>query len=136
MGRQVVGAAEFVAEPLIVLGRKRPWQILGARREVLGADEVGRDGVAIGGQILQQTAQAQQIVGAGFQRRILFTHRAKPAGSGRGRPCAGINRHVVEDERALQERSSDSILTSSLALFLPSRGGRRSVDRGIDGLGD
>ena len=31
--------------------------------------------------------------------------------------CAGINRHVVEDERALQERSSDSILTSSLASF-------------------
>jgi hypothetical protein len=28
---------------------------------------------------------------------------------------AGINRHVVGDERALQERRSDSILTSSLA---------------------
>ena len=35
--------------------------------------------------------------------------------------CAGINRHVVEDERALQERSSDSILTSSLALFAVAR---------------
>ncbi|NMC70253.1 MAG: LamG domain-containing protein [Myxococcales bacterium] len=31
--------------------------------------------------------------------------------------CAGINRHVVGDERALQERSSDSILTSSLAWY-------------------
>ena len=28
---------------------------------------------------------------------------------------AGINRHVVGDARALQERSSESILTSSLA---------------------
>ena len=58
-----------------------------------------------------------------------------PAGEKRGRPCAGINRHVVGDARALQERSSDSILTSSLA-WTPSRGGWRSVDRGIDGLGD
>jgi hypothetical protein len=33
-----------------------------------------------------------------------------------GKPeSAGINRHVVGDERALQERSSESILTSSLA---------------------
>ena len=38
-----------------------------------------------------------------------------------GCKCAGINRHVVEDERALQERSSDSILTSSLALFAVAR---------------
>jgi hypothetical protein len=29
--------------------------------------------------------------------------------------CAGINRHVLGDERALRERSSDSIPTSSLA---------------------
>ena len=36
--------------------------------------------------------------------------RARP-----GTECAGINRHVVGDERALQERRSDSILTSSLA---------------------
>jgi len=35
--------------------------------------------------------------------------------------CAGINRHVVGDERALQERSSDSILTSSLAQYAVRR---------------
>jgi len=35
-----------------------------------------------------------------------------------GQPSAGINRHVVGDERALQERRSDSILTSSLAAFI------------------
>src|ERR1017187_8714565 len=45
----------------------------------------------------------------------------KEFGEKRGQPCAGINRHVVEDERALQERSSDSILTSSLALFAVAR---------------
>src|ERR1035438_5416311 len=31
------------------------------------------------------------------------------------RPCAGINRHAIGNERVLQERSSESILTSSLA---------------------
>jgi hypothetical protein len=31
---------------------------------------------------------------------------------------AGLNRHIVGDERALQKRRSDSILASSLALLL------------------
>jgi len=30
--------------------------------------------------------------------------------------CTGINRHVVGDERALQERSSDSVLLIELAI--------------------
>jgi hypothetical protein len=42
-----------------------------------------------------------------------------------GQPCAGINRHVVGDERALQERSSDSILTSSLAWTVARRLAKR-----------
>src|ERR1035438_9801573 len=62
-------------------------------------------------------------------------HSIAPAGSIRwsrrdgGKPgtaCAGINRHVVGDERALQERRSDSILTSSLAPTAVRP--RRSVD--------
>jgi hypothetical protein len=51
-----------------------------------------------------------------------------------GCECAGMNRHVVGDERALQKRSSDSILT--LILRGASRGVRRSVERGIGGPGD
>jgi len=43
-----------------------------------------------------------------------------------GRPSAGINRHVVVDERALPERRSDSILTSSLAAFIVRCGLKRS----------
>lgn len=39
--------------------------------------------------------------------------------------CAGINRHVVGDERALQERRSDSILTSSLAPVAVRRQAKR-----------
>ena len=32
--------------------------------------------------------------------------------------CAGINRHMVGDERALQERNSETILASSFALTI------------------
>lgn len=39
--------------------------------------------------------------------------------------CAGINRHVVGDERALQKRSSDSILTLSLAWCVARRTAKR-----------
>jgi hypothetical protein len=35
-----------------------------------------------------------------------------------GTESAGLNRHIVGDERALQKRRSDSILASSLALLL------------------
>jgi hypothetical protein len=52
----------------------------------------------------------------------------------RERKCAGINRHVVGDERALRKRSSDSIPTS--VLRGTSRGVWRSVDRGIGGPGN
>ena len=46
-------------------------------------------------------------------------------GQRRDAECAGINRHVVGDERALQERSSDSILTSSLARYAARRTAKR-----------
>ena len=47
--------------------------------------------------------------------------------------CAGINRHVVGNERVLQERSSEP--SWPRVLRRSSRGGRRSVDRGLSGLG-
>ena len=43
-----------------------------------------------------------------------------------GTESAGLNRHIVGDARALQERRSDSTLASSLALESLSRGVRRS----------
>ena len=43
----------------------------------------------------------------------------------RGRKCAGINRHVVGDERALRKRSSDSIPTLSLAWYVARRMAKR-----------
>ena len=43
----------------------------------------------------------------------------------RERKCAGINRHVVGDERALRKRSSDSIPTLSLAWCVVRRTAKR-----------
>ena len=42
-----------------------------------------------------------------------------------GCECAGINRHVVGDERALRKRSSDSISTLSLAWCVARRTAKR-----------
>jgi hypothetical protein len=47
--------------------------------------------------------------------------------------CAGTNRHVVGNERVLQERSSEP--SWPRVLRWSSRGGHRSVNRGISGLG-
>ncbi|MCX6617544.1 MAG: type II toxin-antitoxin system VapC family toxin [Acidobacteria bacterium] len=47
---------------------------------------------------------------SGHPIQVEFLPRGK-----KGAACAGINRHVVGDERALQESRSDSILTLSLA---------------------
>lgn len=81
IGWQVIGPAQLLPQQLIVLWRERSGQILGPWREVLAADEVRLDGVAIGGQIVEPAAEAQQVVSAGFiaQGRILFAHPAEPA---------------------------------------------------------
>ena len=64
----------------------------------------------------------------------LFSIAKSNRGSNPCRGCAGLNRHVVGDERALQERSSESILTLSLAIAAARW--CRSVDKGIGGPGD
>ncbi|MCP5115530.1 MAG: hypothetical protein GY953_32285 [bacterium] len=81
LGRPVVSAAEFLLEPPVVVREKRPGQIQRSRRKVLATDEARREGMAVGGQVVEQAAEAQQIIAAGFvrQRRILFRQPAEPA---------------------------------------------------------
>jgi len=66
VGRQVIGTAQLVAEQLIVQWRQWSRQILRPRWEVLATDQVRLEAVAIGSQIVQQTAETQQVVGAGL----------------------------------------------------------------------
>jgi len=67
-------------EPLIVLRGKRLGQVLGARREIFSADQPGRKGMAIVGQVLEQTAEAEEVIRAGFvtQGGILLAEATEP----------------------------------------------------------
>src|SRR3989442_1434781 len=66
IGRQVIGSAQFLLEELIILWRKRSGQITRARRKVVRQDEARLDGMAVGGQVVQQAAEAEQVVGTSF----------------------------------------------------------------------
>src|SRR5438876_11036446 len=65
VGGQVIGAAQFLLQELIVLRGKRSGQVVRWRRKVLATDEIGSKGVAVGGQILQQAAEIDQKKDAG-----------------------------------------------------------------------
>ena len=49
---QVIGSAQFLLQELVLLQRKGFGKIAGRRRKVLRTNEVWRNGVAVGGQIL------------------------------------------------------------------------------------
>ena len=53
---------------------------MGFGRKVVAADEIWRDGVAVGGQIVQQTTETDQVTSAGLvrQRGILIAQPAEP----------------------------------------------------------
>jgi hypothetical protein len=80
IGIQVVGATELLLQEPIVLRRKRSGQIPGRWREVLRTDEIRRNGVAVGSQIAEHPAKAEQIAAAGLvgQRRLMFAEMAEP----------------------------------------------------------
>ena len=53
IGGQVVGAAQFLLQELIVWWRQRFGQIVGPWGEVLAANQVRREGVAVGGEVVE-----------------------------------------------------------------------------------
>src|SRR5215471_9935309 len=77
---QVVGATQFLEQALVVLGRKRSRQVTGAGREILATNEIRLKGMAVGGQVLQQSSEAIQRIGAGFGTSgwLLFAQPAEP----------------------------------------------------------
>jgi hypothetical protein len=66
---------------LILLERKRPGQIVVARREILMTNEVGEEGMPLIGQVTQQAAYAEQVKLADsiVRRGILLAEEAEPA---------------------------------------------------------
>jgi hypothetical protein len=61
VGKQVVGAAEFLLQALIIVGMQRPREIVWLRGGVLAANQIRRQGVTGGCQIFEQTAQENEV---------------------------------------------------------------------------
>jgi len=53
---------------------------VGFEREIVSTNEIGLEGMAVGGQIVQQMAKQNEITDASgvLQGRLLFTQRAEP----------------------------------------------------------
>jgi hypothetical protein len=80
IGKQVVSPAEFLLQLLILFKRERPGEILISRWEVLAANQIRLERVALGRQIFQQTAEAEQVKPARSvaQGRILLAQETEP----------------------------------------------------------
>ena len=59
---EIVGATQFLLQPLVVFQRQRPGEVFGTNREVFADDETGLDGMALGGQVVEQTAKAEETL--------------------------------------------------------------------------
>lgn len=62
---QVGGLEELLLEETIVVEGKRPRQVVWQSREILAADEVGRNRMAVVGQIIEQASDTNQASTAG-----------------------------------------------------------------------
>jgi hypothetical protein len=80
IGVHIVGTTQFRLQASIVFRGQRPGEIFGANREVFADDEAGLDGMALGGQVVEQTTQAEETLLASVvaNRRAQFAKPAKP----------------------------------------------------------
>jgi hypothetical protein len=80
IGVQIVYTAQFLVQSAIVFWRQGSGEILRTRREVFADDEAGLDGMALGGQIVEQPAKAEQTLLTSMvaNGRAQFAKPAKP----------------------------------------------------------
>jgi hypothetical protein len=81
MGRQIVGAAQFLLDTRIVFRRHRSGQIFRLGRKVLATSQAGLDRLSVGGLVLQQTAEEEHALDTGSvaRGRMMFAPPAEPA---------------------------------------------------------
>jgi hypothetical protein len=81
IGIEVVCAAQFYLQPLIVFWREGPREIFGTNREVFANNETGLERMALGGQVVEQTAKTQEALLARMiaDRRTQLAKPPKPA---------------------------------------------------------
>jgi len=78
--RQVIQAAEFLLQPLILFWGKRSGKILRLRWEILWEDQPGLKGMAVVGEVQEQAPEAKQIYLTSMigQRRSLLAKATEP----------------------------------------------------------
>jgi hypothetical protein len=81
IGVEIIGTAQFLLQEFILLRGERSGKIAGLWREVFSTNEIGLNGVAIGGEIIQQPAELNEVSDASLvaQGRLPFTEPAEPA---------------------------------------------------------
>jgi hypothetical protein len=81
IGLQGVGKTELLLQALIVLQRKRSWQIVVAWGKVLATNEVGLQEMPLVGQVAQHTPELDETRLANHiaERRMLLAEEAEPA---------------------------------------------------------
>jgi len=78
IGIQAVCTAQFFLKSLIVFRRQRPGEILGTNRKIFADNQARLEGMALVGQVIEQTAKAEQAL---LARMVAYrrTQLAKPA---------------------------------------------------------
>src|SRR6516162_7611589 len=78
---EIIGSEQLLLQELIVQRGKRSWKIVGRWREIFSTDEIGLDAIAAGGEIVQQTAEDNEAIDAGFDAQgwLPFTQPVEPA---------------------------------------------------------
>lgn len=78
---EIIGSEQLLLQELIVLQGKRFGKIAGSWREVFSTNEIGLNGVAVGGKIIQQATKTNEVIDAGCvtQGQLLFTQPTEPA---------------------------------------------------------
>jgi hypothetical protein len=81
MGGEIIASAQFLLQELVLLEGERPGKIVGWWRKVLPPNEIGKKGVTVGGQIVQQAPETNEMMDAGSvaEGRLLFAQAAEPA---------------------------------------------------------
>jgi hypothetical protein len=109
-----VGAEQLGLEELIVFIGKRSGEIDRQRRKVVGENQVGRDGVALGSQFTQQASEQEQMSPTGLVRKgwLLFAQGDEP---GKHMGVASQIGEVIQIGSGGQEESEETMCGDAIA---------------------
>ena len=97
-----------------LVSRAEEWSWSSVRAHLAGED----DSLVSVRPVLDRWPNFRELLLQDYDDALTSLRKAEGIGPFSGTESAGINRHIVGDERALRKRRSDSILASSLACEL------------------